>query len=159
MSRKVLIASAKTNTAIRVEGFTGTTFADLKVNPQFSAIYNNGDGVEVVVKPGNISLRGDDSILPTGDFSAYIIPTKNKAGISTSDAKEISNTIYTAIIQGAQRANQEQKETLKNNLRAAVQNAFSSNPNQRVVVTETPVAPAPPVDDELMAALREAQNM
>ena len=154
MSKTVVIASAKANTAVRIEGFTGTTFADLKNNPQFLAIYGNGEGVEVVVKPGNTTLRGDDSALPAENFSAFIIATKNKAGVSAADAKEISDNVYTAIVEGSAIADAVQKEQLKSNLRTAVANVLniaSGAPVQQL----SEVA----VDAELAQALAEARNM
>lgn len=154
MSKTVIIASAKSNAAVRVENFTGTTFADLKANPQFASIYGNGDGVEVVVKPGNTTLRDNDSALPTENFSAFIIATKNKAGVSSADAKEISDTVYTAIVEASSVADAVQKEQLKSNLRTAVANVFN------IAAGNTPQAPSEvAVDAELAAALAEARNM
>lgn len=152
MSKTVIIASAKSNAAVRIEGFTGTTFADLKANPQFASIYGNGDGVEVVVKPGNTTLRDNDSALPGENFSAFIIATKNKAGVTPSDAKEISDTVYTAIVEASSVADAVQKEQLKSNLRTAVANVFN------IANGSTIQAPSE-VDAELAAALAEARNM
>lgn len=84
MSRKVIIASAKTNAAARTE-FSGSTFGDLKADPIFAGIYGSGEGVEAIVKPGNVTLRGDDSVLPEGDFNVFLVATKNKAGLDSSD--------------------------------------------------------------------------
>jgi hypothetical protein len=93
MSRKVIIASAKTNAAARTE-FSGTTFGDLKADPIFAGIYGNGDGVEAIVKPGNVTLRGNDSVLPTGDFNVFLVATKNKAGLDSDDvAYEVQQAI------------------------------------------------------------------
>lgn len=155
MSKTVIIASAKSNAAVRIEGFTGTTFGDLKANAQFSAIYGGGDGVEVVVKPGNITLRDNDSVLPTDNFSAYIIPTKNKAGVTAADAKEISDAVYTAIINGAAVASAEEKTALKQNLVSAVNNIYTIGRGEVAPSVPSSVA----VDDELAAALAEARNM
>jgi len=76
----ITVASAKTNQAARIE-FTGSTFGDLKRNAEFLAIYGSGDGVDAVVKPGNVTLRDDQSTLPPGNFSIFLVPTKNKAGV------------------------------------------------------------------------------
>ena len=157
MSRTVVIASAKANTAIRVESFTGATFADLKANPQFAAIYGGGDGVEVVIKPGNITLRADDSVLPTENFSAFIIATKNKAGVSAADAKEISDAVYTAIVANSAIASVEEKALLTVSLVAAVNNTYAIG--RGVTAPAQVVAPSMPVDDELAAALAEARSL
>lgn len=154
MSRTVVIASAKANTAIRVESFTGNTFADLKANPQFASIYGGGDGVEVVIKPGNITLRADDSVLPTENFSAFIIATKNKAGVTAQDAKEISDSVYTAIVANSAVASQEEKAALTANLVAAVNNVYNIARGSAQVVA----APVD-MDAELAAALAEARNL
>lgn len=158
MSRTVVIASAKANTAIRVESFTGTTFADLKANPQFSAIYGGGEGVEVVIKPGNITLRADDSVLPTENFSAFIIATKNKAGVTPQDAKEISDSVYTAIVANSAVASLEEKALLTTSLVAAVNNVYAIGRGS-VAPAQVVAQSSLPVDDELAAALAEARNM
>lgn len=157
MSRTVVIASAKANTAIRVESFTGTTFADLKSNPQFAAIYGGGEGVEVVIKPGNITLRADDSVLPTENFSAFIIATKNKAGVSAADAKEISDAVYTAIVSNSAIASVEEKAALTTNLVAAVRNVYAIGRGENAPAEV--VSQSLPVDDELAAALAEARSL
>lgn len=161
MSRSVVIASAKSNAAVKIEGFTGTTFADLKSNPQFAAIYGDGDGVEVVVKPGNTTLRGGDSVLPTENFSAFIIATKNKAGISAADARELGNTVRTAIIEKSRIASANEKETLRANLMSTLNSvyAIATNNDQPVVIAPAVTVTSAPVDPELAAALAEAMSM
>lgn len=155
MSRTVVIASAKANTAIRVERFTGLTFGELRLNPQFASIYGGGDGVEVVIKPGNITVRGDDSVLPTEDFSAFIIATKNKAGVTAQDAKEISDSVYTAIVANSAVASQEEKAALTTQLVAAVNNVYSIGRGSAQVAQ--PVQSD--MDAELAAALAEARSL
>ncbi len=156
MSRTVVIASAKANTAIRVESFTGNTFADLKANPQFASIYGGGDGVEVVIKPGNITLRADDSVLPTENFSAFIIATKNKAGVTAQDAKEISDSVYTAIVSNSVIASLEEKAALTTRLVETVNTLYNiSRGAAQIAVVE----PQPDMDAELAAALAEARNL
>lgn len=158
MSRKVIVASAKSNSAIRIENFEGTTFADLKANQQFSAVYGDGEGVELVVKPGNTTLRGDDSILPTTDFNVYIITTKNKAGVAMnhSQAKEVGSEIVTAIKRASAIATQEQVNGLKSALRDAVNSFFGANANATSEATDIARSTT---DPELQQAMQEARQM
>lgn len=156
MSKTVIIASAKSNAAIRLEGFTGTTFADLKANSQFASIYGGGEGVEVVIKPGNITLRADDSALPTENFSAFIIATKNKAGVTAQEAKEISDSVYTAILANSSVASLEEKSALTTSLVATVNNIYGIGRGSSV---QQPATVQVDMDAELAAALAEARNM
>lgn len=94
MSRKVIIASSKTNAAARTQ-FEGTTFGELKLDPVFAGIYGSGEGVEAIVKPGNVVLRDDSSVLPEGDFNVFLIPTKNKAG--GMDVDDVTSNVEEAI--------------------------------------------------------------
>jgi hypothetical protein len=154
MSRKVIVASAKTNAAVRIDGFTGVTFGDLKANSAFKGVYGTGEAVEVVVKPGNITLRGDDSVLPTSDFNVFIIATKNKAGITDSDANAVGTAIAATIKATARRASAQETAALKAALTSSVESFFTA---PRAVPATVVAAPA--VDTELAAALAEAQGM
>ncbi|MEI6186922.1 MAG: hypothetical protein WCP46_00270 [Alphaproteobacteria bacterium] len=155
MSRKVIVASAKTNAAVRINDFAGVTFGDLKANSAFAGIYNGGDGVEVVVKPGNITLRGDDSILPTEDFNVFIIATKNKAGITDSDANAVGTAIAATIKATARIASAQETAALKAALTSSVESFFTA-PRATIAVAEVV---APVVDEELAAALAEAKKL
>lgn len=157
MSKTVVIASAKSNTAVRIEGFTGTTFADLKANCQFNCVYGDGNGVEVVIKPGNITLRGDDSVLPEGNFSVFIIATKNKAGMTAAEVREITRSIEIDIISKSRRASAAEKTALRANLASAVAQVYSTATG--TVAPSNPAPAAITVDTELEAALAEAQRM
>ena len=162
MSRKVIIASSKTNAAARISDFTGATFGDLKAHPVFAGLYGVGEAVECVVKPGNTTLRGDDSVLPTSDFNVFIIPTKNKAGVTATQTVNILDSINTAIKNATQIATLEEVEALKAALAATV-NAFYNARTVNVPVV-TPVVTAIPVvispeQAELDAILAEAITM
>lgn len=151
MSRKVIVASAKTNAAVRIENFTGTTFADLKNNTQFQSVYGDGSNVEVVINPGNVTLRGDDSNLPEGDFKAFIITKANKAGITDGDAVSVGKAIGQAIKQAQKASSTQQATALKQALIEKINNFFEVD---TAVVQQQELA-----DAELQAAILEAKNM
>lgn len=139
MERKVVIASAKSNAAARTQ-FSGSTFADLKADPVFASIYGNGEGVEAIIKPGNVTLRDNDSVLPAGEFSVFLVPTKNKAGYV--ELGELVEEIESAI--------DAKGEQIMEEIQTAVRAILASHnvPGSSVVG-----------DDELSSALREARNM
>lgn len=164
MSKTVIIASAKANAAIRIENFEGTTFADLKANPQFQSVYGTGEAVEVVIKPGNITLRDDDSVLPTGNFSAFIIPTKNKAGVSSASVRELARTIKREIYAKAKMAEENHIDELRDEMLQVVDRVYTIGRATPTDVTQQPSAvsgaqPTILTDPELTAALAEAYSM
>ena len=134
MSRKIVIASAVKNKAERIES-SATTWGELKNEGAVANLLT--DGIEAVVKPGNITLRGDDSALPEGDFNFFLIPSKNKSGwagdYEDSDFGELENAIVVAIREAAAKI-----------VAAINSSSFSSS-------TED--------DEELANALAEAQDM
>jgi len=80
----VIVVSQKLNKAGRVSNFEGTTLGELLATSTDNGInigdlYTQGE-VEVVVNPGNVSLRGVDSVLPEGDVKVFFTIKKNKAG-------------------------------------------------------------------------------
>jgi hypothetical protein len=80
----VIVVSQKLNKAGRVSNFTGNTLGELLQMSTDNGIniadlYSEGE-VEVVANPGNLSLRGLDSVLPEGDVKVFFTIKKNKAG-------------------------------------------------------------------------------
>jgi hypothetical protein len=148
---KVIVASAKINNAIRIEDFTGSTFRELKQNSQFSSIYGDGSGVDVIINPGNVTLRGDDSTLPSTDFKVFIVPSKNKAGITDGDAVEVGKAIGKAIKEASRVASRQEAMSLKEVLVTRVNEFFQ--------VEGTPVVDQELSDAELEAALLEARSI
>ena len=145
MERKVVIASAKSNAAARTQ-FTGTTFGELKTNTVFAGIYGDGEGVEAIVKPGNVTLRDDASILPEGEFSVFLVPTKNKAGYSEDyDFDTISEMVNDAV----EKVADAKAEQVYNEIKAAID----------AIVAKHTDAIGATGDDELDAAMREARNL
>lgn len=140
MERKVVIASAKSNAAARTQ-FSGSTFGDLKADPIFASIYGSGEGVEAIVKPGNVTLRDNASVLPEGEFSVFLVPTKNKAGQVEVDLDDLFEEIQDAI--------SEHNAQICNEIQDAV----------RGVLNKYNVSSVPSDDSELTSALREARNL
>jgi predicted RNase H-like HicB family nuclease len=138
MERKVVIASAKSNAAARTQ-FSGSTFGELKADAVFASIYGSGEGVEAIVKPGNVTLRDDASVLPEGEFSVFLVPTKNKAG---NDLGDLFDEIEEAI--------DNHNDTILSELREAVKGVLSKYTAAEV---------NPTGDDELDAAMREARSL
>jgi hypothetical protein len=143
MERKVVIASAKSNAAARTQ-FSGTTFGELKADAVFAGIYGDGEGVEAIVKPGNVTLRDNASVLPEGEFSVFLVPTKNKAGYDL-DTDDISDMVETAVDNVARA----KAEEVYNEIKAAIE----------TIVAKHTDAIGATGDDELDAAVREARNL
>lgn len=143
MERKVVIASAKSNAAARTQ-FSGTTFGDLKADAIFAGIYGNGEGVEAIVKPGNVTLRDNASILPEGEFSVFLVPTKNKAGydLNTEDIADMVEVAVDSV------ANAKAEEVF-NEIKTAI-DAIVAKHTEAIGATG---------DDELDAAMREARSL
>lgn len=118
-TRKVCVASSAGN-AIKLEAFEGTTWGELK--PLVANVLVGE--YEAVVKPGNITLRGDDSILPEGDLRVFIIPKKNKAGLSEAAAKTLGKEIAEAIVKGAQLATEDETNALKADIIEVIESHF-----------------------------------
>ena len=55
------------------------------------------DNVSAVMEPGKVTLSQDDSELFSGDIRIFLVPTKNKAGISDSEAEAVGHRIGEAI--------------------------------------------------------------
>lgn len=150
MERKVVIASAKSNAAARTQ-FSGVTFGDLKADAVFAGIYGDGDGIEAIVKPGNVTLRDNDSVLPEGEFSVFLVPTKNKAGNCGCDEydeyneDDISDMVNSAVSRVASAKAQQ----VYNEIKTAI-DAIVAKHTDAITTTG---------DEELDAAMREARNM
>jgi hypothetical protein len=87
----VIVVSQKLNKAGRVSNFTGNTLGELLQTSTDNGIniadlYSEGE-VEVVANPGNLSLRGLDSVLPEGDVKVFFTIKKNKAGMEDFEDK------------------------------------------------------------------------
>lgn len=134
MSRTVIVASSAANKAKKITT-SATTWGELQ--NEISDLIT-GD-VEAVVKPGNITLRANDSTLPEGDFNVYLIPKKNKAGYDADDFVD-------DIAEEVERFQGAQLQALK----AAVIAAIRGFAGQSAEKYE---------DDDLSNALNEAREM
>jgi hypothetical protein len=121
-SRNVVVASSAANKAKKFST-SATTLGELKAQSEMSGLAVGE--VEYVVKPGNVTLRDDDSTLPTGDFKLYIIPTKNKAGtVSPSQAQQLGKDIAQAIADAASKVETNELSELKADLIEVIEDFF-----------------------------------
>lgn len=119
-TKNVIVASSFSNASSKVVT-SATTLGQFK--PEISELW--GPNVDFVVKPGNVTLRGDDSLLPEGDFTLFIIPSKNKAGnISSSEAVSLGEEIKNAIVAAATKAEGSAVAELKNALIETIEDFF-----------------------------------
>lgn len=146
--RTVIVASPAANKAKKIEGFTGTTWSDLKNHPivQELSIGN----VEAILNPGNHTLTREDAVLPEGDFKLFLVPTKNKAGAESAAA--LGGEI-TAAIQNASRIDNEKRlSELKSALMNEVANFYGMS------LEEVASGHASSGIPELDTSLREARS-
>lgn len=115
MSRNVIVVSPASNQPIRVNDFTGTTWGELK---NHEAVYNHvsGSNVEAILRQGNVTLSREDAQLPEGDVTVFLVPTKNKAGMTTEQAQSIGQQISEAIVKAAAISSEGQVEELRDAL-------------------------------------------
>ena len=118
--RTVVVASSSSNKAKKYET-AATTWGELK--PEIRELLT-GD-LEAIVNPGHVTLSQDNSILPTGDFKLYLIPTKNKAGqITVDQARSLGREIAEALVEAATTANTDDINELKEILRNDIEDFF-----------------------------------
>lgn len=118
-TRNVIVASAASNKAKQVST-SATTWGEFKTQ---IADLITGD-VEAVLKPGNVTLTRDDAALPDGDFRIYLIPTKNKAGMTETQAKQLGADIAEAIALAAAKATSEEVNDLKSEIVEVIEDFF-----------------------------------
>lgn len=148
--RNVVVASASANKASRIQT-SAVTWGCFKAEIASLLV---GD-VEVVVKPGNVTLRDDSSVLPEGDFSLFIIAKKNKAGISDKDAETLGTQLGKLIKEQAKKTSKDDAIVLKDALTQAIKGFFE----EKVETEKSTVSAAAQSDSELDAALAEAKRM
>lgn len=122
MSRKIIVASPATNKAKEVKDFSGTTWGELK-NTSVLRELLVGD-VEAILNPGNVTLTRDDAELPTGDFRVFLVPTKNKAGMTESEARGLAKEIGDAIVAAAKLASTDEVNELRTTLKQEIEDFF-----------------------------------
>lgn len=146
VTRTALIVSSLTNKGKKIST-TAATLGELKAEEP--SLFS-GD-VEIVVKPGNVTLRDDGSELPSGDFKVYVIPTKNKAGWDEDDVEEfleeVSERVHNAL---GEKFGEVKASVLSVLDEYKTDNGCCDEGNEDVGGEE---------DDEIAQALREAKNM
>ncbi len=154
ISRNAVIASAASNKAKRITT-SATTWGQLKT--EISELLTGE--LDAVVKPGNVTLREDSSVLPTGEFNVYLIPQKNKAGLSEKDANSLGFQVAKAIKEGTKKASKEEADALKNAIVNTIKAFFAGGVQGASNAAASSVAESVVVDSELTAALDEARSM
>lgn len=121
--RSVIVASGASNRPVRINNFQGETWGDLKSHPDLAGLVSSN--VEAVLREGNVTLNRTDAQLPQGDFTVYLVPTRNKAGASNIEAvRAISEEVATAIRAGASICTDEDIEELKDLLLSEIDDFF-----------------------------------
>lgn len=120
--RTIIVASPAANKAKKIENFSGRTWSVLKAHPVVQELMVGS--VEAIVNPGNVTLSRDEAVLPEGDFKLYLVPTKNKAGISDAEARQLGEEIANAIVRASRQANGSEIADLKKNLITEVESFY-----------------------------------
>lgn len=142
-SRQVVVGSGAANKGKKFQT-SARTLGELKAQSEMNGLWPGS--VDFIVKPGNLTLRDDSSVLPEGDFNLYIIATKNKAGgVSASAAEQLGRDIAQAIKDAAAQVETNELADLRAELIEAIEDFFGVDLGSN----------CPECDD----ALREAQNM
>lgn len=96
--RKVFVKSNQSE-GVYTHETEATTFGDLKKELSSTDVKFNFSGQRAVVKPGMVDLKEDAATLPTDDFYLFLIPEKQKAGMSVESMgyQELKTAIKEAI--------------------------------------------------------------
>jgi len=118
---KIIVASAA-GRARTITNFSGSTWGELKQHPEVAPLVTGS--LDVIVNPGDITLNSDASALPEGDFNVYLIPTKNKAGLTPSEASQLGAEIGKAIAEASKKAGSDEITELKGALLDTIQDFY-----------------------------------
>jgi hypothetical protein len=125
--RTVIIASPSTNAARRIDSFSGLTWGELRQHPTMAEMLHGN--VEAILSPGNVTLSRADAALPTTDFKVFLVPTQNKAGISSAEAEEIGKAVAAAIAKGEELSGSDRASQLRETLIESVADFFDLSVN------------------------------
>lgn len=123
MSRKIIVASDAANKAKQITDFTGTTWGQLKQHAVLQELYVGN--VEAILSPGSTTLNRDEALLPSGDFKVFLVPTKNKAGLTEAEARSVGRDISDAIVKAASMVSSSEVNDLRDQLIATVEDFFN----------------------------------
>jgi hypothetical protein len=149
--RTIIVASPAANKAKKIEGFGGRTWGDLKAHPVVRELMVGS--VEAIVNPGNVTLNREDAVLPEGDFKLYLVPTKNKAGISESEARQLGEEIAAAIVKASRQSSSSEIGDLKKSLIEEIESFYD------VDLDAVSQGNGSSGDNDLDASLREARGL
>lgn len=161
MQRKVTVASSAANKA-KAFMTNAETWEQLK--PEIQANGLSLDSVEAIMNPGNVTLsRNDARLFADGEFKIYLVPTKNKAGISDEQANAMGAEIAAAIKKAASKANSHSLDELKSNIIGEIEIFYDVDLDDDASDSDNAwdlEADADPDDStEDQSALREARQM
>ncbi len=109
--RMVTVASSAANRAKRFET-SAATWGELQ--GEISRAGLSLTNVEAIMSPGNVTLsRNEAELYLDGDFKVFLVPTKNKAGITQAEAEKMAKDITKAIMTAAERSSVEKVKELK----------------------------------------------
>lgn len=142
--RTVIVASQAANKAQRIQT-DAKTWGELQQNAEVAKLATGN--VEAILNPGKVTLNRADAELPEGDFQIFLIPTKNKAGMTEQEAADLGQVIAKAIVDGAAKATSNEVDELKEELIETIESFFNVDLD----------APSEG-DTELTAALEAVKN-
>jgi len=118
---KIIVASAA-GRARTITNFSGSTWGELRQHPEVAPLVTGS--LDVIVNPGDLTLNSDSSALPEGDFNVYLIPTKNKAGLTPYEAAQLGAEIGKAIADASKKAGSDEISELKGALLETIQDFY-----------------------------------
>lgn len=109
--RTVTVASSAANKAKRFET-SASTWGELQGEISRAGLSLNN--VEAIMNPGNVTLsRNEAELYPDGDFRVFLVPTKNKAGITQGEADRMAKDLTKVILDASERSGREKLGELK----------------------------------------------
>lgn len=156
MSRNVVLVSPKSNAPIRINDFSGSTWGELK---NHASVYSHvaDSNVEAILRQGNVTLNREDAALPEGDVTVFLVPTKNKAGMSPEQAQAVGQQISEAIVIAAAISSENDINQLKEDLISEIASFFDVDEYDIVSGSESNTASSP-LSEEDQALMSEYGN-
>lgn len=114
ISRSVTVASSAAGKAKRFDT-SASTWGELQGEITRVGIPLNN--VEAIMSPGNVTLsRPEAELYAGGAFKIFLVPTKNKAGITQGEANAMAREITDAILKGAEKSSADRMKDLKSEI-------------------------------------------
>lgn len=84
--RTIKVVSTTAGTKVTIETSV-STWGQLKKDSKMASLL--GSNMTAVVRETKVNLEHDDAVLPTGDFTIFLVQTKTKAGLTRAELEEI----------------------------------------------------------------------